>query len=380
MKVLFVCNGLLKGNGLRTAVLASKAGLIKAGVDVRILSSGNDDRSDAQPDYLLKHYVFPICEPLISYSGFRYASIDRDVIREAVGWADVVHLMEGFPLEAAVVKIAEEMGRPCVGTYHIFSENITSNMGLGELWLINKLINLWWRRSVYDHCTCIQCPTWTVRNYLKGHGYKSRLKVISNGIEITAGVGQESVPGTSPYRIITVGRLANEKSQMTLIDALRHSRHAGEIELHIAGKGPKARKIKKAAHKLFEDGVVKHDPVFGYYGAAELDELLRSSYLYIHCAKVEVEGLSCLEALKQGVVPVIADARLSATSQFALDSRSVFPVSDPKKLAERIDWWVEHPEERREMSRRYSESTMNYDIKESTKRMIEMYEEALRDA
>lgn len=358
-------------------MLASKAMLIEAGMDVRILSSGNDDPDDAQPDYCLKHYVFPIFEPLIAYSGFRYAAIDRSLIRDAVEWADVVHLMEGFSLEAVVVKIAHELGKPCVGTYHIFSENITSNMGLGQFGLLNKLINIWWKRSVYDHCKCIQCPTWTVRHYLKRHGYKSNLKVISNGIEI---LDPASEPTTSPYRIITVGRLANEKSQITLIDAIRYSKHADKIELHIAGKGPKARKIKKAAHRLFEDGVVKHDPVFGYYNASELNDLLKTSYLYIHCAKVEVEGLSCLEAINQGVVPVIADAKLSATSQFALDNRSVFPVSDSKRLAEKIDWWIEHPEERREMSRKYAESTRNYDIKESTRKIIEMYKEALRDA
>jgi glycosyltransferase involved in cell wall biosynthesis len=95
---------------------------------------------------------------------------------------------------------------------------------------------------------------------------------------------------------------------------------------------------------------------------------------------VEVEGLSCLEAVKQGVVPVIADAKLSATSQFALDNRSMFPVSDSRRLAEKIDWWIEHPEERRKMSRKYAESTRNYDIRESARRIMEMYEEALRDA
>lgn len=380
MKILFVCNGLMKGNGLRTAVLSSKARLIEAGHDVRILSAGNDDRDDAQPDYPLEHFVVPIFEPILAYSGFRFASVDRSIVREAVAWADVVHMMEGFPLEAAVARIAEELGKPCVGTYHIFSENITCNIGLGEPWLINKMINLWWKHAVYDHCRCVQCPTWTVRHYLKGHGYKSKLKVISNGIEVSFPAGHGSEPATSPYRIITVGRLANEKSQMTLIDALRYSKHADEIELYIAGRGPKAGKIKEEAHKLFEDGVVRHDPVFGYYNAAELNELLRTSYLYVHCARVEVEGLSCLEALRQGVVPVIADARLSAASQFALDRRSVFPVSDPKRLAEKIDWWIEHPEERREMGGRYSESVRNYDIRESTKKIIEMYEEAMRDA
>ena len=45
----------------------------------------------------------------------------------------------------------------------------------------------------------------------------------------------------------------------------------------------------------------------------------------------------------------------AATSQFALDERSLFPGGDSDALAERIDWWIEHPEERREMELRYAE-------------------------
>lgn len=380
MKILFTCNGLLKGNGVRSAVLSLKSRLQEEGLDVRVMASENDDKNDIQPDYPLKHFVFPFFEPIVASNGFRYARIDRDIIRKAVGWADVIHLMEGFPLEAAVAKIARQMGKPCVGTYHIFTENITANLGLGEVSFINRLINLWWKKSTYDHCISIQCPTQTVRDYLSGYGYAAKLEVISNGVDISDPAPVLNDPDVKPYRIISIGRLANEKSHHTLINALRHSKYASDIELYIAGKGPKAKTIKKAAHKLFTDGVVKHDPVFGFYTHRQLVSILQNSYLYVHCATIEVEGLSCLEAIRQGVVPVIADARLSATSQFALDERSLFKASDPKMLAERIDWWIEHPEERKIMSRRYAASVRRYDIRESTRKIIDLYEDALGDA
>ncbi len=377
MKILFTCNGLLKGNGLRSAVLSLKSRLQEEGLEVMLLSSVNDDPSDIQPDFPLEHFVFPIFEPIVATNGFRYAKIDKQMIRKAVEWADVVHIMEGFPLQAAVVKIAEEMRKPCIGTYHIFSENITFNLGLGEAGFINKMINLWWRKATYDHCYAIQCPTQTVKDYLLGHGYTSDLRVISNGVDLSDSMYVQNEPKKNHYRIVTIGRFANEKSQMTLIKAIRHSRHAVDIELCFAGKGPKEKKIRKSAHQLFKDGVVKREPVFGYYNAEQLKTLLKESYLYVHCAIIEVEGLSCLEAIQQGVVPVIADSRVSATSQFALDERSRFPVFDAKELAERIDWWIEHPQERSEMSRRYAESAMKYDIVESTQKVIQMYKEAL---
>lgn len=70
--------------------------------------------------------------------------------------------------------------------------------------------------------------------------------------------------------------------------------------------------------------------------------------------------MSCMEAFSSGLVPVIADSPKSATPQFALDGRSLFTAGDPDSLAERIDWWIEHPEERAEMERTYSELGKKY--------------------
>ena len=379
MKVLIVSNNAyMKGNGVCTAIVALRSRLINQGIDVRILACENPDKQGPQPEYPQGHFVFPIFEPIIRKSGFRYSKIDKRSIREAITWADVVHLMEGFPIEAAAAKIAKELGKPCVGTFHTFTQNITANLGFTRSTFINKLVDKWWSSSVYNHCKCVQCPTQTVKEYLEANGYTSELRVITNGIDIEATPRVEGVPSTNPYRLLCVGRLANEKDQITLIKAMRHSKYAKNIELIFAGNGPKADAIKRAAHKLFKDGIVKYKPTFGFYTHEHLREIAASSWLYIHCAKIEVEGLSCLEMIHQGLVPVIAKGGLSATSQFALDEHSVFPVSDYKALAERIDWWIEHPEYHQTMSQVYAESTQRYSAEESTRNIIEMYESALR--
>ena len=379
MKVLIVCNNVyMRGNGVSSAVTSLRSRLIGEGIDVRLLACENPEEGGMQPDYPLPHFVFPIFEPIIKANGYRYPKLPKRVIREAVGWADVVHLMEGFPLQATTVKMAKELNKPCVGTYHIFTENITANLGLSDGTIINKLVNIWWRSSVYNHCASVQCPTETVKRHLVENGYSASLRVISNGIVLHDVPTDAEEPQTTPYRILCIGRLSNEKSQQTLIKAMRHSAHAHEIALHFAGNGPKAKKIMKAAQRLVKDGVVTHEPVFGFYSSEELRALARTSYLYVHCARTEVEGLSCLEAIQQGTVPVIAQSKLSATHQFALDERSLFPVNDAKALAEKIDWWIEHPAERKAMSRRYAESAKRYDISESTRQIITMYEEALQ--
>ena len=66
------------------------------------------------------------------------------------------------------------------------------------------------------------------------------------------------------------------------------------------------------------------------------------SDLYVHAADAEIEAIACIEAFSSGLVPVIANSPKSATPQFALDERSLFEAGNPKDLADKIDYWIEH--------------------------------------
>ena len=379
MKVLIVCNNAYtRGNGLCSAVLRHVEQLEKRGVEARIMASANPNSDGPQPYYCLKHFKIPFFENIIYSNGFRFATTDRKLIHTALQWADVVHLEEAFPLEIVTAKMAQKMGKPCVGTYHLHSENITANLGLRNNKFLNNIVTQWWRRSCYDFCKIVQCPSESVREHLESCGFKSELRVISNGILNTSDP-QASVPSTNPLVILCTGRLSNEKSQITLLEAMKLSRHAREIQLVFAGKGPKKRKYKRIAAGLLKKGVLAYEPQFGFYDQKELSAIASRAYLYIHCAWVEVEGLSCLEAIRCGTVPVIAEGPLVATSQFALDGRSTFPVRDSAALAERIDWWIEHPDERQRMSTLYAESVSRYDIRLSTDAIVRMYEDAMAE-
>ena len=378
MKVLIVSNNVyMRGNGICTAVVSLARRLQKRGVDVRVMACENPDSEGEQPDFPLKHFKFPFFEPLIYASGFRYATYNKKTATDAILWADVVHLCEGFPLEGKTARLAQKLGKPCVGTYHLFSENIMANLGMRRARLLNHLITLWWRKAVYDRCTHVHCPTETVKRYLQEHGFQSEMRVITNGMDIPEQLLPAHVALEAPIVVLCIGRLAYEKGQDTLIEAMRYSRYAQRIQLHFAGKGPEQKHYTKMAQKLVKDGIVRHEPQFGFYTTEELKALTRKAYLYIHCAWVEVEGLSCAEAIMEGVVPIIAEGRLTATSQFSLNEHSLFPESDAKALAKRIDWWIEHPEERIAMGPRYAESIKKYNAEESTNKIIEMYKDSI---
>ena len=378
MKVLFVCNNVYTpGNGLSTSARVTTKRLREAGLDVRLLSARNPNPDGHQPDYILEQFHFPIFQPLIDRNSFLFARDDWKIIREAVEWADVIHLEEPFFLESKAGKYAKKIGKPCVGTFHLLSQNVCYNIipAMGRWELLNRIMTRCFLR-IYRRCSDVQCPTQTVREHLEKFNLDVRLHVISNGTMIRK-APEANTPQTKPYLIVMSGRYSNEKDPLTLLKAMEYSRHAGEIQLELAGRGSLEKKLRKAGDRLLKKGILKYRPRLVFHNVAGLRELNSKAYLYVHCALVEVEGLGCLEAIREGVVPIISQGPLIATSQFALCDQSIFPKGDARALAERIDWWIEHPEEREHMSLEYAKSACNYDVVKSIDKLIQMYKTAI---
>ena len=175
------------------------------------------------------------------------------------------------------------------------------------------------------------------------------------------------------FNVLMVGRYAGEKRQDVLIEACAKCRHAGEIQVILAGKGPLEKKYRHLAEKL------PNPIVMQFYEPSRLIEILHMADLYVHTSDAEIEAMSCMEAFASGLVPIIADSPRSATPQFALDDRSLFPAGDSDALARKIDWWIEHPEERKEMELRYAEHAKEYALERSIEKTEEMFRQAIAE-
>jgi glycosyltransferase involved in cell wall biosynthesis len=385
MKILFVVNNYFcKGNGLDESARRTVQALRDAGQEVRILSGPNlEDPDGEHPDYEMKVYNFPIFQPVLDSFGYFYADWHGPQIEEAVRWADVVHIEETFFLHHAAMNWARKLGKPITGTYHVHPENIVFNfMNHRAGYLICQILYRYWCRVFYDNYQYLQCPTENVRQRLLRHHVKAHCFTLSNGVIPDKCIRPLTPPDNyydenRPLDLIYIGRTAIEKDQPTLYKAIRLSKYAKRIRLHIAGRGPKLKEYTQQAHRLYADGVVDYLPIVGFYNRDELRELAASADLAVHCAYVEVEGMSITEALQQAVVPVIATARYSGTSTYALDDRSTFPEGDAKALAEKIDYWFDHPEERWQMGFRYAESVKKYEIGTCAQELVKMFEKAI---
>ena len=61
-----------------------------------------------------------------------------------------------------------------------------------------------------------------------------------------------------------------------------------------------------------------------------------------------------------GKLTIVSNSNLSATRNFAVDERCIFKNRDPKDLAKVIDYWIEHPEEKKIVEQKYLESGQIY--------------------
>lgn len=320
-------------------------------------------------------HFLPVADSIIRSQGMVFAKPNRSVLEQAIAWADVVHFMMPFALSRVGLRIAKEMGKPVTAAFHVQPENITSTIHLGKNKKANELLYEWFRDDFYNEFTHIHCPSPFIAGQLKEHGYQAKLHIISNGVsdEFYPRVRQKEPELAHKFVILMIGRYSEEKRQDVLIEAVKRSAHSHRIQLILAGQGPKKRSLRWQGRSL------RYPPIMGFFDTERLCELMAMSDLYVHAADVEIEAIACLEAVASGLVPVIADSPLSATSQFALDHRSLFEAGNVDDLAERIDWWYEHATARHQMARVYAESANQYRLKNSIRKAEQMFAEEIAE-
>ena len=314
----------------------------------------------------------PVAKYFFENNGFYFGKVNWPVIKEALKGADLVHFLADFPLERAVKKYCDKMGIKTFAAFHIQPENATYQLKLGWCQPLNWAIYRIYRNIFFNKFEHIHCPSKMIANELKKHHYSAQLHVVSNGI----GEHFRRIMVTRPeeerdYFIVTmVGRITHEKRQDLVVKACAYSKYADKIKLFLLGRGTWTKKITKMANKK-----LKNKPFIGFVTHDELIKILNYSDLYVQASDIEIEAISCMEGFACGTVPVISDSRYSATSQFALTEESVFKAGNYKDLAKKIDYWYEHPEEKKKFERKYAESARDYDIVKCNNQLISLFED-----
>ena len=340
MKILFVIDTIDNHNGTSVSAKRFASELRSRGHEVKFLTTGTPDTHR----FAVPEHHFPLVDGLVQRHGFKYAQPNEDVIREALEWCDVAHCFMPFGLEKATKRMAIQMGKPCTAAFHVQPENVTASFHI-------------------------------IADYLVHLGYTGEMHVISNGCPPEFHWHKCPKPAwcADKFVVLMVGRLSPEKHQETILEAVRRSAYEKQIQVILVGAGLSEQKLRKKGKRL------SNPPRIGYMSDEDLMDALGYADLYVHAGEVELESLSCLEAMSSGLVPLISCSTQSATSQFALDCRSLFAPRKPRLLAQKMDFWIEHPEIRKKKKKKYAEFAKQYSIAESVSQFEAMLMEEISE-
>ena len=185
MKILIVIDDYFnKSNGMSISTQRFVHEFKKMGQDVRILSSIAGGKPDyplpimqdvrilssiagGKPDYPLPIMTIPIFKNIIAKEGFNFAKPKKEIIKEAIRWADLVHLEDPFPVCWSAAKIAKQMRKPITGTFHLYPENLTASVLILDHGSINPAFMRLFRDTTFNYCSYLQCPTTKFEQRLK---------------------------------------------------------------------------------------------------------------------------------------------------------------------------------------------------------------------
>ena len=299
---------------------------------------------------------------------FTFGWPSRAILQDVFAQVDVVHVNFPFLLGVGAVRIARRMNVPTVAAFHVQPENLLLNIGIHSPWLTCWLYRRW-VRGFFELADAVVCPSGFAVARLKSFGLSVPTWVVSNGVPTRRLQGTvRHIPTAPPYVLLCVGRLAREKRQDVVIDAVACCRRRRDIRLVIAGAGPLERSLRARATRR---GLTVE---FGYVSDERLDQLFAEAHLFVHASEVELQGMAVLEAMASGLPVLVADAPDSAARRFASGPDFLFRPGDPDDLAAHLDRLLDSPDVLTAGSRRSLEQTVQHDFRRSVRSLEHIYQ------
>ena len=255
---------------------------------------------------------------------------NRQKLQQVIKEADLLHVQFPFFLGHGAIAEAKRQNKPVVMSFHVQPENILNNLGLSSRWLTNLLYRFFiWR--FYRRADCVIAPSLFAANLLRDAGLTRPITVLSNGVTESFFLAPTPVNQMPPFHVVSVGRLAKEKRQAQLIQAVAASPFKNDIRLTMAGTGPQQESLVRLAAALGVDAEI------GRVSDERLKTLYQTADVFVQTSAVELEGMSVLEAMAAGCPVLINQSTTSAVPEFVTASEATYAMNDEQDLRRKLD-------------------------------------------
>ncbi|MDD3878172.1 MAG: glycosyltransferase [Bacteroidales bacterium] len=226
----------------------------------------------------------------------------------------------------------------------------------------------------YKHChnnfIAISKHTETYLKEVLPYSFHKRIYYLPNAIDYDSFYYERNIDSTPlEYKFVTIGRLVENKNQGFLVDVIEelHKRNF-EAELEIIGEGQFKEKIQT---KINQKNLSEFIHMRGLID--NVQEILKTSYLYLHAATYEPFGLVLLEAGASGLPVISLDG--GGNREVVIQGKSGFLIKEHSAtiFADRIQKVMENKKKYACMSQYAIRNAKNYDIKNYVQNLLIIY-------
>ena len=375
-------------NGVSTSVATLKRALEKQGhiVYVVTVSSNALKYEYDQEERIVKVPGIPI-----GIYDYRLSRIyPLSMINTMKNWnLDVVHSHTEFGIGILARLFAKQFNIPLVHTYHTLYEDYTHYITHGYFEKSSKKI-VEYLTKFYCDKTATELIVTTNKIYKlfrEKYKFEKNIHIVPTGMEVEKffkeNVNYKDVDRLKrklgiqrkDFVILFVGRLASEKNVEFLIDCQKELvKKIKNIKLLIVGDGPDKEKYEE----LSKENGLESNIIFN--GKAAWEEMP----IYYHCADLfatasttETQGLTVIEAMASGVVPLCIEDE-SFLSTVTADLNGII-FKDEKEYCEAVLKLYKDNQLRNKISNQARVQAEHCSSKTFADRVLEVYERAILD-
>lgn len=302
-------------NGVSTSIIMLEQALRKKGHSVYIVTVNSEKYSYEDSDRIIRIPGIPI-----GIYDYRLTGVyPLKAISKIKKWnLDVIHSHTEFGVGTFARIIAKQLNIPLVHTYHTMYEDYVHYITKGYFLTPGKKIVEYLTKFYCDKtATELIVPTQKAYDLFK-EKYKvdRNIHIVPTGIEVERFYKENNqIDKVNELRkklnikdgipiILSVGRIAEEKSVDFLIENHVEILKQNKALLLVIGDGPDLEDYKKLANKLkLEDNIM-------FTGKVPFEEMhlyYQLATIFVTASRTETQGLTVIEAMAASIPVVVAD-------------------------------------------------------------------------